>query len=212
MIESTHNDIDHYIVLNPDMYFSETLVSYLIEGSKILKNEYFIITPQIPKLWDSTWDVISHPQYASVPYDEWNNLDAFDVRNFNKNLTKDVVLTPNDVHKWAGWMDLCNSKMWDNFYVGIKEWVGYGPCDWYSMLLSQHVKSKGVDFQQYILENQIVCEYEMGPLKNKNFSKYYKDMIVLNDIPNQRKQFESKMQEYLNKGMQQLINKKIILN
>jgi hypothetical protein len=52
----------------------------------------------------------------------------------------------------------------------------------------------------------------MGPLKNKNFSKYYKDMIVLNDIPNQRKQFESKMQEYLNKGMQQLINKKIILN
>ena len=210
MIESTQDDIDYYIVLNPDMYFSETLLFYLIESSKQIKNEYFIITPQIPKLWDSTWDVISHPQYASVSYDNWNDLDVFDVRNFNKNLNENVFLTPNNNHKWAGWMDLCNNKMWDNFYVGIKEWKGYGPCDWYSMMLSQYAKNQGLDFQQYVLENQIVCEYEIGPLKNQNLSKYYKDTIILNDIPNQRQQFESRMQEYLQKGIQQLKEKNIL--
>jgi hypothetical protein len=35
-------------------------------------------------------------------------------------------------------------------------------------------------------------------------------MVVLNDIPNQRQAFEFKMQEYLNKGVQHLIDKKII--
>ena len=55
-----------------------------------------------------------------------------------------------------------------------------------------------------------MCEYEIGPLKEGNLSKYYKDMIALNDIPNQRQIFESKMGEYLQKGIQQLINKKII--
>jgi hypothetical protein len=78
------------------------------------------------------------------------------------------------------------------------------------MVLSQYAKSQGLDFQQYVLNNMLVCEYEIGPLKEGNLSKHYKDMIVLNDIPNQRKQFESRMHEYLQKGIQQLKEKNII--
>ena len=207
---STEEYIDGYTVLNPDMYFSENLLSLLIEGSKSVSNRYFTITPQIPKLWDNTWDIISHPNYSKIPYGEWNTLDTYDVRYFNKYQTNEIKLTPTNIHKWAGWMDLYNKNTWNDFWVSHKDWTGYGPCDWYSILLSQYAKNKGVDFQQYILENQIVCEYEIGPLKDKNFSKYYKDMLVLNDIPNQREQFESKMQEYLQKGIQQLKDKKIL--
>jgi len=93
------------------------------------------------------------------------------------------------------------------------DWVGYGPWDWYSMMITEYAKQKGVDFQQYILQGETIFEYPVGPLKNENvngFSKYYKDMLVLNDIPNQRQQFESKMSEYLQKGIQQLKNKNII--
>ena len=64
--------------------------------------------------------------------------------------------------------------------------------------------------RNYILENQIVCEYEIGPLKDKSFSKYYKDMLVLKNIPNQREQFESKMQEYLKEGIKHLTDKGIL--
>jgi hypothetical protein len=35
-------------------------------------------------------------------------------------------------------------------------------------------------------------------------------MLVLNDIPNQRQQFESKFNEYLNEGVKKLYDKKIL--
>jgi hypothetical protein len=65
-----------------------------------------------------------------------------------------------------GWMDgfIYIKILWNDFWVH-DDWTGYGPCDWYSMMLSQYAKNKGLDFQQYVLENQIVCEYEIGPLK-----------------------------------------------
>jgi hypothetical protein len=207
--EATEEHIDHYMILNPDMYFSENLLAYLIESSKIIKNEYFIITPQIPKLWDYTWDPLTHPQYQSTLYNNWKDIDVYDVRYFLKNNEEPIILTPLDNHKWAGWMDLYNKKMWETFY-SVKEWNGYGAHDWYTMLLTQYAKDNGVDIQQYILENQIVCEYESGPLKENNLSKHYKDMILLNNIPNQRQQFESKIQDYLNKGIQSLKKKKIL--
>jgi len=206
--ESTENHIDYYMILNPDMYFSEKLLSYLIEGSKHITNEYFVITPQIPKLWDNTWDSISHPNYKILPHQEWNSLDTYDVRNFLSSIEDSVELNPLDTHKWAGWFDLYNKKMWDNFYA--VDWEGYGGHDFYAMQLSQYAKDRGVDFQQYILSNQIVCEYEIGPLKNNNLSDHYKKQIVMNDIPNQREQFDTKMNDYLLNGVQMLKEKNII--
>jgi hypothetical protein len=207
--ESTEDHIDYYATLNPDMYFSEHYLAYMIEGSKVVSNQYITITAQIPKLWDNTWDVISHPYYSNVKYEDWNTLDVFDVRSASKDLGE-VKLTPNDTHKWAGWMDFYNKNVWVDFWVVHDDWKGYGPSDWYTMLLSHLAKNKGLDFQHYILENQITCEYCIGPLKDTGLTKYYKDMLVLNSIPNQRQIFESKMEEYLQKGIQYLTDKKLI--
>jgi hypothetical protein len=208
--ESTEDHIDHYIVLNPDMYFSEDLLCYLIEGSKQIKNEYFVITPQIPKLWDNTWDSISHPNFSSTAYKDWNNLDAYDVRYFMKNLNENITLTPLNKHKWAGWCDLYSKKTWEEFY-SIKDWNGYGPVDFYSMLLSQYAKDKGLDFQQYILRSQTIGDYWIGNWKKEDgLSGYYKKFIVKNEIPSQRAAFEGKMITYIEKGLQMLKQKGII--
>jgi hypothetical protein len=107
-------------------------------------------------------------------------------------------------------MDFYNKNVWVDFWVVHDDWKGYGPSDWYTMLLSHLAKNKGLDFQHYILENQITCEYCIGPLKDTGLTKYYKDMLVLNPIPNQRQIFESKMEEYLQKGIQYLTDKKLI--
>ena len=208
--ESTEEHIDYYIILNPDMYFSEHLLFYLIHTSKHISNEYFVITPQIPKLWDWTWDSISHPNYKSIDYDKWDSLDVFDVRSFSHSIEDNIELEPLNIHKFAGWFDLYNKKMWDNFYGIEQKWNGYGGHDFYAMQLSQFAKNKGVDFQQYILTNQIVCEYEIGPLGNGNLSNHYKSQIVMNDIPNQRKQYDAKMNEYLQIGVNTLKEKNII--
>jgi hypothetical protein len=77
-------------------------------------------------------------------------------------------------------------------------------------MLAEYTKEKGIDFQQYLLQGETIFEYSVGPLKNGGFSKYYKDLLYLNNTPNQRQQFESRMQEYLQKGIQQLKEKNIL--
>jgi len=202
-------EIDNYINICPDMYFSEHLLSLLIESSKQIKNKYFVITPEIYKLWDQSWDEITSQKYLEVPYSEWNKVDTFDIRADLKT-NDDVSLFPTQNSKWAGWFDLYNKGMWEQLCRIHDDWKGYGPHDWYSLLITEQVKSQGVDFQQYVLKGQTIFEYSVGPLQNGGFSKYYKDLLYLNDIPNQRQQFESRMGEYLQKGIQQLKEKNIL--
>jgi len=204
------SEVDYYINICPDMYFSEHLLTLLIESAKQIKSKYFVITPEIHKLWDNTWDVITDKDYIDIPYNNWDQVDVFDIRNNLKNTQKEIFLDPSPVSKWAGWFDLYNKEMVEELCPIQDDWTGYGPHDWYSLMVTEHVKSQGVDFQQYILRGQTIFEYSVGPLKNGGFSKYYKDLLTLNTIPNQREQFELKMQEYLQKGIQQLKNKNIL--
>jgi hypothetical protein len=203
-------DIDYYIGVCPDMYFSEYLLSYLIESAKHISNEYFVVTPQISKLWDYTWDEITNPEYQKISYNSWSDVDIFDIRNNLKNSTQEPLLISINNNKWAGWFDLYNKKFYEELCPLHNDWSGYGPWDWYSMILAGHAKEKGIDFQQYLLQGETIFEYSVGPLQNGGFSKYYKDLLYLNDIPNQRQQFESRMSEYLQKGIQQLKEKNIL--
>ena len=85
------------------------------------------------------------------------------------------------------------------------EWVGYGGWDYWSMLISEHIKSKGIDFQQYILKGQTAFEYTIGDLKERGFIKYYKDYFsIKTDAPNQRKIFEEQFSYYLNRQIKQI--------
>jgi len=208
--ESKAKHVDYYINICPDMYFSEHLLSYLIQTISHIKNKYFVVTPQISKLWDNTWDEITNSNYINIPYKKWDNVDVFDIRNNLKINNEDIELYPVQNNKWAGWFDLYNKALWEDLIPVHKDWFGYGPHDWYSMMLSEYAKQNGIDFQQYLLKGQTIFEYSVGPLKNSGFSAYYKNLIVKNNIPDQRKQFEVKMNEYLNKGIQTLKQKNIL--
>lgn len=200
--------IDYYVGICPDMYFSEYTLALLIEGARQIENKYFVITPQIHKLWDSTWDEITNPEYQNVPYNQWDQVDVFDIRNNLKINTPEISLIPTERNKWAGWFDLYNKAFYEELCPIHDDWSGYGPWDWYSMMLSEHLKYNGADFQQYVLSGQTIFEYSVGPLKETNgFSQHYRDLIITNDIPNQRKIFESKMRDYLQKGIKLFENK-----
>ncbi|MGB0404609.1 MAG: hypothetical protein ACPGDB_00240 [Fusobacterium sp.] len=86
--EIVSSEVDFYITICPDMYFSEHLLSLIIQSSKQIKNKYFVITPEISKLWDNTWDEITNPDYLSLPYEDWNKVDIFDIRANLKNNNK----------------------------------------------------------------------------------------------------------------------------
>lgn len=203
--ESINKNVDYYINFCPDMYFSETLLKTIIDGSKLIKNKYFILTPEIYKLWDSTWDEITHSTYQNIPYQDWNKADIFDIRwnlKFNNN---DIKLRPTVRTKHAGWFDCFNKAYFEELIPIHDDQRGYGPYDHYGMILGDYAKSIGKDFQQWVIENQVIFEYSVGPLKDQNFSNYYKEMLVMKNIPNQRKEFEDKMPFYLKRGVDKII-------
>jgi len=202
--------IDYYIELRPDIYFSETLLFSLIEAAKLITNKYFVIVPQYYKMWDETWDSLVADEYLTIPYNQWDQIDLFDIRWDLKNKSKELSLKPIDVSKWCNWFDIYNKEFYENMIPVLDEWKGYGPGDTYGMIISQFAKSQGVDFQQYVLNGQTIFEYPIGPLKQRNMVSAYKDLIATKDIPNQRQEFNSNFQEYINKGIQLLLDKKII--
>tara|TARA_R100001460_G_scaffold10_3_gene54 strand:- start:6644 stop:7558 length:915 start_codon:yes stop_codon:yes gene_type:complete len=208
--DAMSSEVDFYISVCPDMYFSEHLLPLLINSSKQIDTKYFVLTPEIYKMWDNTWDEITNQDYLGVPYEEWNKGDIFDIRSNMKNSEKGVTLETTMRSKWAGWFDLFNKEMYENLVPIQKDWNGYGPWDWYSLMITEACKKNGVDFQQYILRGQTIFEYPIGPLLDGGYTKMYKDLLYLNEIPDQRKTFEFNMPQYVSDGVKRLKEKGIL--
>lgn len=204
-------DVDYYINITQDMYFSETLLSNLIEATKLIKNKYFVITPEIYKMWDNTWDEIVNEKYLSVPYNDWDKADIFDIRHDLKTSDDELYLYPTKRSKWAWWLDLYSKAFYEEFAPVQDDMKGYGAWDFYTLLLTEQAKSRGADFQQYVLKGQTIFEYPIGSLKERGFTGYYKDYFSIKvNALDQRKVFESKMAQYLQHGIKELELKNII--
>jgi hypothetical protein len=203
---SSEDHIDHYILMNPDIHFNEKSLSYLIEGSKVITTKYAVITQEIPKLWDSSWDEISNKNFVHTPYKDWNKLSIYECDYVMNQQEKNVTLAPVSTFKWAGWMDLYSKDMWKDFWIFQEEWTGYGACDHYTMILGTRAQQKGINMHQYVLRNQIVHPYWVNK-NNIGFHEYYKNNLSLKEIPDQRQQFDNKMLYYLEKGLDYLLEK-----
>lgn len=204
-------EFDFYIPICPDIHFSEYLLSYLIESARLVPNKYFVITPEISKKWDNTWDEITNKKYQDIPYDQWNNFNVFDfMRDLNHKDQKRSLESVNH-SKWAIWFDIYNKSFYEDLCPVHEDWIGYGPWDWYSMMLSEYAKSQGIDFTQYVLRGETILDYSMGDLMDKDFTSYYKNFLKIKiGAREQREKFESKIEQYLLKGINKLKEKKIL--
>lgn len=206
-------EVDYYISVCPDTYFSEYALTYMIEAAKNITNKYFTITPQVSKVGDADWDKIVNPEYLNIPYSNYLEVDIFDIRYDNKTLGQEVKLDALPKSKFAGWFDLYNKAFYEELCPVQDEWVGYGPWDHYSMMISDFVKAQGVDYQQYLLRGETIWMYPSGPLLKdgaNGFTRYYRDRLKTNDVPNQRTEFEGNLPKYIFTGIEKLKEKNII--
>ena len=157
-----------------------------------------------------TWDEITNSDWMHVDYDKWNEVDLFDIRAKMKTKEMGITLDPTNKSKWAGWFDLYNKAMYEELCPIQDDWKGYGPHDWYSLLVTEYVKMRGVNFQQYVMRGQTIFEYPVGPFKDSGYTKMYKDLMHINDVPNQREIFESNMKMYIDRGLKTLQEKGIL--
>jgi hypothetical protein len=207
------SDTDYYMIICPDTYFSEYALVYITESVKHIKNKYFVITPQIHKVGDGDWDRIVDPKYLDIPYSDYLKVDIFDIRYNNKIDNQEKYLEPLSKSKFAGWFDLYSKSFYEELCPVQDDWSGYGPWDHYSMVITDYCKSKGVDVQQYVLRGETIWMYPTGPLIENNvngFTQYYRDRLKVNNVPNQRKSFESKFEEYININVNNLKKKNIL--
>ena len=196
--DAYQTDIEYYINICPDMYFHEHLLSYLIQAASNTTNEYFVITPQICRMWDESWEILTHPKFAVGPHYGWEHTtDIFDVDYYLRTSEEPVKIIPINQHKWAGWFDLYNKKFYEKLVNVPTEWAGYGAWDAYGMAVTTYAKQQGYDFQQYRLDGQIIFEYGIGPLVGKSFDSYYKDFFVKKDVSEQRDSFNSNLNRYI---------------
>jgi len=203
-------EFDYYIGICPDMYFSEHLLSYLVQATQSISNKYFVLTAQIGKLWDNTWDVLVNSNFSNYDYKNWEySTDIFDVDNYLHNLQEEIELIPINQYKWAGWFDLYNKAFFEEIAPVPSNWKGYGGWDLYSMNSATFLKGTlNQDFQQYVLKNQIVFPYGVGPLRVENLDgflvDYYRNLMVKKDLKYaQSEEFNQKVPTLI----QQNINK-----
>ena len=194
-LEKTQIDpkIDYYVGLCPDMWFHEHTLFYMIESTKQIKDKYFLITPEIHKLWDWTWDELVNKNYKDVSYEDWNKSDIFEIKS---RVLEEPYLEKISHFKYAGWFDLYSKDLLELIPIP-DDWKGYGPWDYYSMLISDIAVKNGIDIKEYVLRNQIICEYHPNKEDKGNFVDYYKDLLSLNKIENQRTVVESKFPYYI---------------
>jgi hypothetical protein len=210
--EIISSEVDYYISICPDICFSEYALGYLIESAKQINNKYFIVTPQISKVGDADWDEITNPYFRNIPYKDYLKVNVFDVYNIN-NLETHRNLYPLLKSKFAGWFDLYSKSVVEELCPFQEDWAGYGPWDLYAIILTNLLKSQGVDFEQYLIQGETIWMYPSGPLIEDGadgFSGYYKNLLVKNPIPDQRQKFESNLNLYLNNTIKSLKEKNII--
>jgi hypothetical protein len=197
--------IDAYIPFCPDMYFGEYLLSYFIESIKGISSKNFIITPQVTKRWDSSWDILVNENFLNTHYGKCFDLSCYEIDLINQTQPE---LIPIPIFKFAGWFDCYSKEIWEKLCPVWDEWSGYGSWDTYTMYTLSLLKQKGYDIQQYILKNQVISEYwngnepqqnwDIDTYKDKNsigLSGYYRKHIVTNKF--KKGQFDyNKLEEY----------------
>lgn len=191
-------NIDYYIQMCSDVYFHPHTIFYLIESAKKITTKYFLITPEIPKLWDQTWDVLTNKNFINEPYETWENRNINEIIYISETMNESPYFEKINQFKWAGWLDLYNKNFHDTLIPSHPDWHGYGPWDFYGLHVCNIAKYNfNIDVAQYVLRNQIIFDKDIGIFQNKKNPSVYKKYLSLNTIPNQRVEFESKMEQYI---------------
>jgi len=164
--EAIRNTVaDNILYLDSDLIFSHELLYYSIEMSKQIEEEYYILSPQIVKMWDNTWDSITNSLYVENKPDlqHYYNSNPFEI--LTKSFDEFAIKRVSNFKFGGGWFNLLSTKLLK--LTDMPNSFGpYGVDDLYVMLCCNILSSKGYKIQQYVIENKLVTEnykYRFNP-------------------------------------------------
>ena len=159
-----NTDADYFIWLDTDIVFEERTLSYLENTMEAIKNvtPYSIITPEIVKVWDTTWDCLVNENFLDKPLDYQKTNDPYKDSGIKGDVTVESVrnnFQNQPRFKFAGgWMTCLSGDLVRR--IGVPESFGhYGYEDTFIMWASEKlIQTQQLDIQQFKLKNLVVCE------------------------------------------------------
>jgi hypothetical protein len=167
-LEKYKNQIDAFIWFDSDLIYPDDTIFNLINAFESIDHPNCIITPQIPKLWDNTWDVLVNKQYINntPSHDIYFNFDGYNLYS----ITEEKQLIENRSYtKFAsGWGNLLSSNLFKEYISFSEDFGHYGIDDTFIMYAVDLLKNKGKNIKQFIIENLIVSENHKFKISNYN--------------------------------------------
>lgn len=196
-----NTDADYFIWLDTDIIFEERTLSYLENTMAAIKDitPYSVITPEIVKVWDNTWDCLVNEEFLDKPLDYQKTNDPYKDSGIKGDVTVESVrnnLQNQPRFKFAGgWMTCLSGDLVRR--IGVPESFGhYGYEDTFIMWASEKlIQSEQLDIQQFKLKNLVVCEN----YKYRSNYHYLNNLSAYDKREEYRKIAESNFKQELDK-------------
>ena len=186
---------DYVIYLDTDLHFSIYSLYFLQQvGDKSNKDQYNIVSGQIPRLWDDSWNIISNQEYIDMGIESkiWLKLDPYNIDKLVLDkLDKISVKELPYIKIGGGWLNMIETKLLNK--IDIPDSFGpYGRDDTFVAQCANILNERGYTVKQYILDNLLVCE-------NRLFESYepYLDYLSLKNTVDGYKQSHAEKAENL---------------
>ena len=154
--ESIKLDYDQFIFCDTDILFHEhmlkhqLMVSYMLDGT-------FILSPSLPKWWDSSWDVLCHKDYLDKPYGIGIDDKEVMFGALTQPIEKISVREMPTFKFGCGMHTLYSKSFWE--LVGIpNELGGYGPEDTYGLECAKLAVKLGYNLKQFVMDTIYITE------------------------------------------------------
>ena len=157
-------DATHFIWLDTDIIFDEMGLVHLENGAKTIESQNitkYIITPEVVKYWDTTWDCIVNENFLEKELDYCKTCNPFTDSGVKGDISIETV--NNNVNGQprfkfgAGWLVMVSKELLDR--IPLPESMGaYGPDDTFLMWGMELLVRRGEPIYQFKLKNYVVCE------------------------------------------------------
>ena len=178
-----YTDADFHIWLDTDIIFDERTLAYFESILPIVSQQtkYSIVTPEIVKIWDNTWDCLVNEEFVNKTINYQKTNDPYKDSGVKGDVGLESVIAsiPNQPRfKFAGgWMTCLSGDLVRR--IGVPESFGhYGYEDTFIMWGAEKLmKTTELNIQQFKIKNLVVCEnykYRSNAHYINNLSAYDK--------------------------------------
>jgi hypothetical protein len=176
-------DVDAIIYLDTDILFNPYALQIISESYLSVKQQYskFIITPELVKLWDESWDILVNENFKNKPNNPFYVYQQDPIFDSSQ-IYGDISLEPlqyngKNIFKFGGgWFTLFSKELIDEMEFP-KDLVGFGAID--TIIMSHLNNSQNAI--QFKIKNLVVCE-DFKYMNRKTYNPYVNFLDRKNDF------------------------------